>query len=205
MTIKNGNGVKATATNAGNGAATMKESEAYFNDTIARNRAIALLDLAAVPHVPTEYKPTDPVERTRRFRWLSTDLRAEATLALREAAQHDLKAELGRFAPAPERATAIADRVDHTGEMVARAETLLAYAREVDQIAMSDALMFLEAEQKQYVNAVQEEPGLVKNYRALARLFEMRSGAIAEGIARAKASGDAAAPAVEGAVAAPGK
>jgi hypothetical protein len=205
MTRKNGNGVKATGTNGGNGAGTVKEPKAAFNDTIARNRGLDLLDLAAVPHLPAGYKPTDPVERMRRVRWLSSDLRTEAALALSAAGKRDLKAELGRFAPEPAEATALAARVEHTGEMVARLETLLAYAKEVDQIAMSDALVFLEAEQKQYVNAVAEEQALVEHYRALVRLFEMRSGAIAEGIARAKASGDAAAPAVDGAVAAPGK
>jgi hypothetical protein len=46
--------------------------------------------------------------------------------------------------------------------------------------------------------------GLTTSYRALMRLFEMRSGAIAEGIARAK-TGDAAATAADGAAKGPGK
>jgi hypothetical protein len=192
MAGKSTKGIKATAPNEGapraRGAAATEGQgpEADFNDTIARNRGLKLLDLAAVPHPPTGFRPTDPGERTRRFRWLSSDHRAEAMDALREGGKRDLKAELGQFAPDPQRATVLADRVGHSGEMVARAEALLAYAKEVDQIGMSDALIFLEALQKQYLNAVEHDAGLAANYRALVKLFDLRSGAIAEGIARAK-------------------
>jgi hypothetical protein len=207
MASKNGNGMKATAANerAVGGAAGVQGSEADFNDTIARNRGLPLVDPATVPRAPAGFRSTDPVERMRRIRWLSSDLRAEAEAALSEGGKRDLRAELGQFAPDPQRATMLADRVSRTGDMVALVEALLAYAKEVDQIAMSDALMFLEAERKQYLNAVEHNEGLATSYRALVSLFEMRSGAIAEGIARAK-TGDAAAPAVaDGAVKGPGK
>lgn len=209
MAGKNSTGIKVTAANedgiggAGVAAAGTQGPEADFNDTIARNRGLKLLALGAVPHLPAGFRPTDPVERMRRIRWLSSELRSEAVDALREGGARDLQAELGKFAPDPQRATVIADRVAHSGEMVARAEALLEYAKEVDQIGMSDALVFLEAERKQYLNAVEQEAGLSAHYRALVKLFEMRSGAIAEGIARAK-SGEAAAPA-EGAGKGPGK
>jgi hypothetical protein len=65
---------------------------------------------------------------------------------------------------------------------------------------MSDALNFLEAEQKQYLNAVEHKNGLAAHYRALVKLFEMRSGAIADGIAQSQAQ--AQAKSKEGAVAA---
>jgi len=90
----------------------------------------------------------------------------------------------------------LAERVTHTGEMVVLLEALLAYAKEVDQIAMSDALMFLEAVRKQYLNAVDHSPTLATSYHALMKLFDMRSGAIAEGIAQAKVK-VAASPAAE--------
>jgi hypothetical protein len=114
--------------------------------------------------------------------------------ALREAANRDLRDELGRFAPEPQRAAALVERLSTTGEAVARAEALLAYAREIDQIALSDAFLLLELENKQYANAVEHDPSLLAHYRALVKLFEARSVAIASGIARAK-SADAAAPA----------
>src|SRR5262245_15585237 len=78
-----------------------------------------------------------------------------------------------------------------TGEIVARAQALIDYAKKVDQIAMSDALVFLEAENKQLENALEHDPALAPHYRALVKLFAARSGAIAEGIARAR-NGDGA-------------
>ncbi len=209
MAGKSTNGIKATAKNGNAVPAqgivpTGKQGpEADFNDTIARNRGLDLLDLGAVPHPPTGFRPTDSVERMRRIRWLSNDLRSEAIDALREGGKRDLQTELGRFAPDPQRAMVLADRVGHSGEIVARAEALLAYAKEVDQIGMSDALVFLETEQKQYLNAVEYDAGLAAHYRALVKLFEMRSGAITEGIARAK-TGEATATAAGG-VEGPGK
>ena len=202
MTTRNSNAIKATAANQGSIAATAAEaphmSEADFKDTIANNRGLALMDLASVPHLPEAFRPTDQAERSRRIRWLSMELKAEAIAALSEAGKRDLKAELGPFAPDPQRAVMIGDRVEHSAEVLARAEALLGYAKEVHQIAMSDALSFLEAEQKQYLNAVEHKNGLAAHYRALVKLFEMRSGAIAEGIARSKTA-EAPAAAVDGA------
>ena len=168
--------------------------EADFDDTIAHNRSLPLLDAQAVPHPPRGYRPTDPDVRRARLRRFAGDLRSESMDALREAGGRDLRAELGRFAPEPQRAAALVERLTATGEGVARAEALLAYAREIDQIALSDAFLFLDLESKQYTNAVEHEPSLLAHYRSLVRLFEARSVAIASGIARAK-SADAAAPA----------
>ncbi|MEP7121465.1 MAG: hypothetical protein ABJE95_11165 [Byssovorax sp.] len=192
MSTKKSNGIKATAQTEGAVATGAQAPEADFNDTIARNRSLKLVDLAAMPHPPTGFRATDPGERKRRIRWLSSDHRAEAVGALREAGTRDLRAELGQFAPEPQRGTMLADRVTHSGELVARAEKLLAYAKEADQIAMSDALQFLEAEQKQYLNAVEHNDALELSYQALVKVFAMRSGAIAEGIAQAQAKVTAA-------------
>src|SRR5262249_15527586 len=90
--------------------------------------------------------------------------------------------------PEPTRAAALAERLTTTGELVARAQSLLDYAKESDQIAMSDALVFLDAERKQYENALDHDASLSGSYRALVKLFEMRSGAILEGIARARST-----------------
>jgi hypothetical protein len=166
--------------------------EADFNDTIAHNRSLPLLAPEAVPHRPQGFRPTDPEVRSRRLRRLSSDLRAEAAEALDEASGRDLKSDLGRFAPEPQRASALVARIRQTGELVARAQDLLQYAKEVDELALSDALLFLEAEKKQFNHSIEHDPSLVSRYRALAKLFAARSGAIAEGIARARTSGDAA-------------
>jgi hypothetical protein len=202
MASRNSNALKVTAANQGSVAATAavapQMSEADFKDTIANNRGLALMDLTTVPHLPDAFRPTDQAERSRRIRWLSMELKAEAIAALNEAGKRDLKAELGPFAPDPQRAVTIGDRVAHSAEILARAEDLLGYAKEVHQIAMSDALNFLEAEQKQYLNAVEHKNGLAAHYRALVKLFEMRSGAIADGIAQSQAkSKEASAPAAD--------
>lgn len=179
-------------------AAPADSPEPDFNDTIAYNRGLTLLDPSTVPHPPHGYRSTDLDERPKRFRRLAGELRSEAMDALREAAGRDLQADLGRFAPEPKRAEALVERLTTTGELVARAQALLDYARENEQIAMSDALIFLEAEHKQYDNAVEYEASLSASYRALVKLFAMRSGAIAEGMARARsADADASPPPAE--------
>lgn len=189
--------IKASTINAVASTASFADNpapEADFDDTIAHNRSLPLLDTQAVPHPPRGYRPTDPDVRRARLRRFAGDLRSESMDALREAANRDLRDELGRFAPEPQRAAALVERLTTTGEAVARAEALLAYAREVDQIALSDAFLFLDLENKQYANAVEHDPSLLAHYRALVKLFEARSVAIVDGIARAK-SADAAAPA----------
>jgi hypothetical protein len=183
--------VNASATSA----VVTHTPEADFNDTIAHNRSLPPLDPAAVPYRPHSFRPTDPEVRARRLRRLSTDLRAEAAEALDEATGRDLRSDLGKFAPEPQRASALVARIRQTGELVARAHDLLQYAKEVDELALSDALLFLEAEHKQFNHSVEHDPSLASRYRALVKLFAARSGAIAEGIARARSAGDAAAPA----------
>ncbi len=123
--------------------------EADFDDTIAQNRALPILDPASLPRPPVGFRPTDPDVRNRRLRKLSTELRAEAIDALTEAGGRNMQADLGKYAPDPKRAQVLAERLQVTGKLVAVAQGLLSYAREVDQIALSDALLLLEAENKQ--------------------------------------------------------
>lgn len=51
---------------------------------------------------------------------------------------------------------------------------------------MSDVLIFLEAENKELVHALDHEPALAAHSTALQHLFAARAGAIIEGMARAK-------------------
>jgi len=184
---------KASKGNAQPEAAPAHTPEADFDDTIAHNRALKLLDLKAVPDPPKGYRPTDPDTRNRRLRRLAGDLRSEAMDALREGGGRDLQGELGKYAPDPKRAASIIERLSQSEKLVAAAQALLNYAREVDQIAMSDALVFLEAENKQFAHAVEHESALDARYPALKKLFAFRAGAIAEGIARSKSAEGAAA------------
>jgi hypothetical protein len=171
--------------------------EADFDDTIAHNRAVAVLDAASVPKPPAGYYPTDSDTRNRRLRKLATEHRAEAVNALREAAGKDLKADLGKYAPDPKRAEHLADRLSRSGKLLAAAQSLLSYAKEIDQIVLSDALLFLEAENKHLSYALEHEPPLFTSYPELRALFDARTVAILEGRARAAKEAAAPAPPVE--------
>jgi hypothetical protein len=161
-------------------------SEADFDDTIAQNRALPILDPGTLPARPPGFKPTDPDTRNRRLRRLADDHRAEGLAALQEASARDLQALLGKHAPDPKRAAVLAERMAQSETLLARAERLLEYAQEIDEIVRSDALVFLEVENKKYTQAAEDEPNLADQFSALIKLFEARSAAIAEGIARAK-------------------
>ncbi|WP_437960173.1 hypothetical protein WME76_11410 [Sorangium sp. So ce119] len=159
--------------------------EADFDDTIAKNRALPILDPASLPRPPAGFRPTDPDTRNRRLRKVSSELRAEVLAALREAAGLDLAADLGKYAPDPQRAPALVERLERVGRLSAAVQALALYAREMEQIALSDALVFLEAENKQLANALEHAPELAERYAALRALFETRAASIVEGRARA--------------------
>lgn len=128
--------------------ATEYAPEADFDDTIAKNRGLPVLNDGGIPGAPQGYRPTDPDIRKRRLRRMADDLRAEAAMALLEAAARGaaLQTELGKHAPAAARAQALAERIDPTGKVVGAVRPLLSYASELDEIALSDVVIFLEAE-----------------------------------------------------------
>ena len=162
-------------------------SEADFDDTIAKNRALPLLHPDLIPARPHGFAPTDPKVRLRRLRRLADEHRAEGHDALVEASKVDLRGILGKRAPDPRRAAALAERMAQSAALVARAERLLQYANESDEIALSDALVFLEAANREYAHEVTHDPNVAEHFPALVKLFEARSTAISEGIARKNA------------------
>jgi hypothetical protein len=168
--------------------------EADFDDTIAKNRVQPILDPSSLPKPPTGFRPTDPETRNRRLRRLSSELRAEAVNALHEAAGMDLHADLGRYAPDPKRAPLLAERLERAGRLSAAVQGLALYAREMEQIALSDALLFLEAENKQLAHVLEHAPELAEKYTALRTVFETRAASIVEGRARAAKETTAATP-----------
>lgn len=173
--------------------------EADFDDTIAKNRALPLLDLKAIPAVPKGFRATEPDARNRRLRKIAGDHRAECRDALREAVDRDLKEDLGKHAPDPARAPALLDRLTTTGALVTATAALAAYAREMEQIALSDALVFLEAEHRELIHALEHEPSLAPRYAAVRALFSARGAAISNGLARAAKAASANDKAEEGA------
>jgi hypothetical protein len=161
-------------------------AEADFDDTIARNRALPLLDPATVPRPPADYRPTDPEMANRRIRRLAAEHRSEACDALREAMDRDLREDLGKHAPDPKRAPALLERLIRSEQLVIDTQRLVAYAREMDRLALSDAYLFLNAEKDLLEGLLKHEPELESRYPKLQKLFAARSGAIVEGMIRAK-------------------
>jgi hypothetical protein len=181
--------VDTTKTNAASAplATSSVGGEADFDDTIAKNRALPLLDPDLIPARPHGFTLTDPKVRLRRLRRLADEHRAEGHDALVEASKVDLRAVLGKRAPDPKRATGLAERMKQSAALVARAERLLQYANECDEIVLSDALVFLQAVNKEYAHEVTHDPNVAEHFTALAKLFEARSTAISEGMARKSA------------------
>jgi hypothetical protein len=158
------------------------------DDTIAYNRACSPVPAASFPKVPAGYRPTDADQRRRVLRLVALDLQAEATLALEEIADNEatLSEDLGEFAPDPVPTKALLTRVHEIGKSVAAQEALLQFHREIEDIALSDAVMVLEGAYKEYKHRVDRVPQLAQRYSALERFFRFRSASIAEGIARSK-------------------
>jgi hypothetical protein len=173
-------------------------SEADFDDTIAKNRALPLLDPESIPARPKGFVSTDPKVRLRRLRRLADEHRAEGHDALVESSKLDLRAILGKRAPDPRRAAVLAERMSQSGALVARAERLLQYAKEMDEIALSDALLFLDAVNKEQEHEASHDPDVSEHFRALIKLYQARSSIIVEGIARRSAEKAAAKKAEEG-------
>ena len=65
-------------------ATESRPAEIGPEDTIAYNRACSPILADAIPEVPAGYRATDIEQRRRVLRALSSDLEAEAILALKE-------------------------------------------------------------------------------------------------------------------------
>jgi hypothetical protein len=158
------------------------------DDTIAYNRACSPVPAAVIPAVPAGYRPTNADHRRRSLRLLALELQAEAILALEEIASNaaTIEQDLGEFAPDPAPTKALLTRVQDIGKSLAAQEALAQFHREIEDIALSDAVMLLESAHKEYQHRVARVPQLAQRYAALERFFRFRSAAISEGIARAK-------------------
>jgi hypothetical protein len=169
-------------------AAASPPAEVGPEDTIAYNRACSPVLADAIPAVPAGYRSTAIEQRRRVLRVLASDLEAEAILALEEITSKGaaLKQDLGELAPDPTRASMLFTRLQQVGKSIAAQEALLQFHREIEDIALSDAMVLLEAAYKEYQHRLDRVPQLAQRYAALERFFRGRSAAIAHGIARAK-------------------
>lgn len=157
-------------------------------DTIAYNRACSPIPAAAIPVVSAGYRPTEHDSRRRVLRLLASDLKAEAILALKEISKNGatLRQDLGEFAPDPASTDALLTRVEEIDSSIAAQEALLHFHHEIEDIALSDTVVLLEAAYKEYQHRADRVPQLAQRYAALDRFFRARSAAISEGMARSK-------------------
>ena len=162
--------------------------EAAFDDTIARTRGLAVPAASGVPSVPAGYQPTDPKQRIKRLRRIAGTLRSEVIAALTTlgARGAGVKEDLGKFAPDCSSAGALAARLGKTAALSAAADALAAFASEADQIALSDAVVLLEAVNKQLKNASASDPSLKTTYATVVEIFATRGAAVQAGKKRAK-------------------
>jgi len=171
-------------------AAESPRAEVGPEDTIAFNRACPPVPASSIPAVSAGYRYTEYEQRRRVLRLLATGLKAEAVLALEELNQNGatITQDLGEFAPDPVSSKIVLTRVQAIEKSIAAQEALLDFHHEIEDIALSDTVVLLEAAYKEYQHRVARVPQLAQRYAALDRFFRARSAAISEGIARAKAS-----------------
>lgn len=163
-------------------------AEAGLTDTIARNRVCSPVPAQAIPVAPDGYQPTDIEQRRRALRLVARDQEAEVMSALDEIAANEanFKQDLGDLAPDAAPAKKLASRLLATRTTLAALESLVRFHRELEDIALSDALLLIEATHREYTHRVDRMPQLALRYPALVRFFAGRSATIADGIARTR-------------------
>jgi hypothetical protein len=157
-------------------------------DTIAKSRALVFPTAEQFPPIPEGYQPTRLEERKRRLRPIPQDLIAEGLRALREidSAGDGIRKDLGELAPDTSAALPLATRIEALEAAIGRQESLLYAYREIEDIALTDAVELLEAVYEEYEHRVKKVPSLATRYPMLAAYFKARSDAISKGIARAR-------------------
>jgi hypothetical protein len=158
-------------------------------DTIIHNRVCPVLEAAQIPKPPAEYRVTPAVAKRRFLRKVDEDHAPllQNGLAVCAARGAKMEAELGQLAPRPERAAQLNGRLSRARALKTAVLFLLRYADEIEDIALHDAILYLEEVRGFYDTVVKRDPGLAEIYEPMVRLFEARSAKISEGQARAKA------------------
>ncbi|HLH27728.1 MAG TPA: hypothetical protein VKW77_02355 [Acidimicrobiales bacterium] len=158
-------------------------SQAALDDTIAVNRTVDVVAANTVPGPAAGFRPTDAETRKRQLRRIAETLVSEAMDAGREANEnaHRMKDDLGKHAPDGRHAGALVARLEQIQSGRRRAETLVGYYQEIEEIALSDLEVFLVAENREFEHAVSHEPQLADVYPLLVKYFAAKAAAISEG------------------------
>ena len=159
------------------------------DDSIAKNRVLSVTPAAAIPAVTSDYRETEAATRRKRLRRMADNQHAEALRALELVAARagELKNDLGKFAPDAAPASLLLERLKQLQPARRNAEKLFVFLKELEEIAWSDATVFLEKVNGQVENAVQHDHSIAETYAAVIKVFEQRRAAIVEGKARASA------------------
>ncbi len=165
-------------------------AEASIDDQLAIHRGLPPTEASDIPEPPDDFKPTEVLVRNRRLRRVADKSRPQLLLALNEASARgaDLAKDLGQYTPPAENAAQLARRISSLSAGVSAASRLLNYLEELDEIALSDAVLYLESLNKEYEHAVSHKPSLATNYEQLGRFFSSRGEAISEGLAQARSA-----------------
>lgn len=157
-------------------------------DTIAKNRGVKPVEAVLLPTVPPGFSATPFEERRTRLRLVPETQRAELLSALREAyaRRATLAKEMGELAPDVSHAADLADRIESLSRTVAALAALRTCHEELEDIALSDALVLLELVNAEFQHRKGKIADLAGKYPHLDTLFAQRGSLIAEGIARKK-------------------
>jgi hypothetical protein len=164
--------------------------EASIDDQLAVHRGLAPVEASQIPVPPDDFKPTDGTTRRRRLRRVADKSRSQATLALNEVAGRGaaLQTDLGQYAPPAERGAQLSQRLTTLSSSIRSATQLLTFLEELDEIALSDAALYLDSVNKEYEHALSHKPSLATSYEQLEKFIQSRSDAIVEGIANARST-----------------
>ena len=158
------------------------------HDSLLENRRLPVVPVASIPKVPAGFAPTPHDERGRRLTRPAEALRAEIIAALSEVIgrQATYRHELGDVPPDPALAAILHPRLLALHDSREAAEALVAYLRELEELAYSDAADFLQAVDDEIVHRARKNSELTSAYARVLLLSQARSQAVTEGIARAR-------------------
>jgi hypothetical protein len=169
-------------------AITPATDAAAPGDTVAQNRVCPVLEAALIPEPPPEYRRSPSEVRQRGLRRIDTEHTALVEKGLEACADRgeQMAEDLGKNGPKAEQAAHLSNRLKRIAQLKMAMELLANYVSELEDIALNDAILFLERVNNRYEVAAAEVPGLAKIYGSIASLFALRSAKISAGIAKAR-------------------
>jgi hypothetical protein len=164
-----------------------KKSEISINETIAVNRALPVVEASSIPLPSPGFRPTAIEIRRRQLRRIAAELESEVVEALREYATRgaEIAKTLGEKAPSAESAALLLSRLHAVQNSLTSVDLLRTYLAELEEIALSDSIEFLEKAKKRIDLEAADDPTLKAYHKRMLTFFEARGALISEGRTRA--------------------